>query len=162
MILLRDGNVADLPVIAALMAEAFDPQYGEAWTQAQCMGILSLPGVWLTMAERGGTSVGFALARSVLEDAELLLLATAPHVRRGGIGSSLLRSVIADAQGRGAHRLLLEVRAGNPAIDLYVRHGLKRIGTRANYYRGKSGVQFDAITFQRDLRQDERLVVSAS
>ncbi|GAA0732964.1 GNAT family N-acetyltransferase [Sphingomonas japonica] len=153
MVDLRSGGPPDLPAIAALMTAAFDPRFGEAWTQAQCMGILSLPGVWLTIARQNGADVGFALARSTYEDAELLLLATHPHARRSGVGRSLLRSVIADAADRGATRLLLEVRADNEAIALYRREQFSKIGERLEYYRGAHGRSYDAHTYFRPLPQ---------
>lgn len=148
---LRGGGPADLPVIAALMATAFDPRFGEAWTQSQCMGILSLPGVWMTIARQDNADVGFALARATFEDAELLLLATHPQARRSGVARSLLRSVIADAADRGATRLLLEVRAGNEAIALYHREQFSKIGERRDYYRGTNGRSYDAHTYFRQL-----------
>ena len=43
---------ARLADIMAVMADAFDPAWGEAWTQAQCGGVLGMPGVWAALAER--------------------------------------------------------------------------------------------------------------
>jgi [ribosomal protein S18]-alanine N-acetyltransferase len=102
---LRGGSPADLSVIGHIMAEAFEPRYGEAWTTNQCMGILALPGVWLTLAYLDGEPAGFTLARRTLDEAELLLLATRPALRRKGIGASLLRATIRDARDRGARKL---------------------------------------------------------
>ena len=129
------------------MAEAFDPRFGEAWTRSQCLGILAMPGVALTLARIDGRIAGFALARAILDEAELLLLATSPRYRRRGIGAALLRSVIAEARGRGVTRVHLEVRAGNEAIALYATHGFARVGERRGYYRGKTGQIFDAHSY---------------
>lgn len=148
---LRGGGAQDLPSVNAIMQEAFDPKYGEAWTNAQCMGMLSLPGVWLTLASVDGADVGFALARSTMEDGELLLLATRPASRRRGVAGALLRAVIEEARNRGAARLHLEVRAGNDAVRLYHREGFAKVGHRKDYYKGKSGQLFDAQTFSRNL-----------
>src|SRR3954469_4947414 len=93
---LREGDVRDLDRIDRLMADAFDPRWGEAWTRNQVIGILAVPGVWLTLAERNGRPLGFALVRGVLDEAELLLLAVIPDARRQGVGATLLRSVVAD------------------------------------------------------------------
>jgi [ribosomal protein S18]-alanine N-acetyltransferase len=151
MIDLRHGSARDLPAVSDVMLEAFDPRFGEAWTPSQCMGMLTLPGVWLTLAEQDGQLGGFALSRSVLEDGELLLLATRPKLRGRGIGRALLRAVVADAQARGVQTLHLEVRAGNEAIKLYTSEGFAPIGERRNYYHGKSGELFDAKTYARRL-----------
>jgi ribosomal-protein-alanine N-acetyltransferase len=148
---LREGGVQDLPQVAAIMQEAFDAKYGEAWTSAQCLGMLSLPGVWLVIASLDGDDMGFALARTTLDEAELLLLATRPNARRRGIGGALLRSVVAEASARGAKRIHLEVRSGNDAVGLYRREVFAKVGERPNYYRGKSGQLFDAHTYSRDL-----------
>ena len=148
---LREGGTHDLPAIARIMEEAFDPRYGEAWTSAQCMGMLSLPGVWLTIASLDGEDAGFALARTTGEEAELLLLATRPVARRRGVGGALLRAVVEEARGRSVKQLHLEVRAGNDAVRLYRREGFDKVGERRGYYRGKSGRAFDAQTFARNL-----------
>lgn len=148
---LRAGNVADVALVEALMAEAFDPRFGEAWTRGQCLGIMALPGVWLTIATVDGQPAGFALSRIILDEAELLLLATSPARRRRGIGSALLRSVIADAAARGGKTLHLEVREGNDATSLYRAADFANVGQRYGYYRGNAGQSFDALTLKRSL-----------
>ena len=151
MIALRSGGVADLATIEAIMAAAFDPQYGEAWTRGQCLGIMAMPGVWLVLAELDGAPAGFALSRIIADEAELLLLATLPQVRRRGVAGALLRAVEADAVASGAAALHLEVRSGNDAIRLYTSAGFAKVGVRRDYYRGNGGQIFDAYTFRRDL-----------
>jgi [ribosomal protein S18]-alanine N-acetyltransferase len=136
MIELRDGSPRDIAVVD---------------TRNQCLGVLAMPGVWLTLAYIDDRPAGFALSRQVLDEAELLLLATAPDMRRRGVGAALLRSVEARARSEGAVSLHLEVREGNDAIKLYRRAGLNKIGQRRDYYRGTGGQQFDALTFRRDL-----------
>ncbi|MBX3565972.1 MAG: GNAT family N-acetyltransferase [Sphingomonas sp.] len=148
---LREGGVHDLPHVAGIMRDAFDPRFGEAWTSAQCMGMLSLPGVWLVIASLGEQDMGFALARIAADEAELLLLATRPSARRRGMGGALLRAVIEEARARHATRIHLEVRSGNDAVELYRREGFAKVGERRDYYRGKAGQLFDAHTYARDL-----------
>jgi ribosomal-protein-alanine N-acetyltransferase len=148
---LRAGGPQDLLEVNSIMQDAFDPRYGEAWTSSQCMGMLSLPGVWLTIASAGERDVAFALARAIADEAELLLLATRPAARGRGIGGALLRAVIEEARDRGASTLHLEVRAGNEAIQLYAREGFAKVGERRSYYRGKNGQVFDAQTFARQV-----------
>jgi len=145
-VLLRAGDARDVGTVDALMGAAFEPRFGEAWTRNQCMGVLAMPGVRLTLASVEERPAGFALTRTVLDEAELLLIAVRPDARRTGVGAALLRAVIADAQAVGAVRLHLEVRAGNPAATLYQRHGFARIGVRAGYYRG-GGQSHDAHTY---------------
>lgn len=148
---LREGGVHDVPSVGTIMQAAFDPRYGEAWTNAQCLGMLSLPGVWLVVASIDGIDSGFALARAIGDEAELLLLATRPETRRRGVGGAILRAVIEEARGRGVRILHLEVRAGNDAVRLYRREGFEKVGERRSYYKGKTGQLFDAHTFSRTL-----------
>lgn len=148
---LLEGSEADLPEVVATMDAAFDPAFGEAWTGPQCLGILGLPGVWLLLARLGGRSAGFALARAVLDEAELLLLGVRPAERRLGVGAALLAAVCAGARTRGATRLHLEMRAGNPAMALYGHAGFAEAGRRRHYYRGIDGRLLDAVTLSLDL-----------
>lgn len=146
---LREGDIRDLDRVDRLMAAAFDPRWGEAWTRNQVIGVLAVPGVWLTVAELAGHAVGFALIRCVLDEAELLLLAVTPEARRKGVGAALLRSVIADCATRGVASLHLEVRDGNDAIKLYRNAGFSKVGERRDYYRGPDGRSYSALTLRR-------------
>lgn len=145
---LRHGTAADLGTVDTIMRRAFDPKYGEAWTRGQCLGIMAMPGVWLTLASMDGATVGFAMTRAMGDEAELLLLATDPSVRRSGVGGALLRSVLNDARDRAIKQLFLEVRADNEAIELYRLLGFVKVGERRGYYRGQSGQLYDAYTFR--------------
>ena len=149
---LRTGNAADIATVERLMTDAFDPRFGEAWTRGQCLGVLGMPGVWLTLAEVGRVCAGFALARAVADEAELLLLATARASRGRGVGGALLRAVIDAGRARDLAKLHLEVRAGNDAVRLYTRAGFAKVGERRGYYRGRDGSAFNALTFQLSLR----------
>jgi ribosomal-protein-alanine N-acetyltransferase len=148
---LREGDVRDLDRVDRIMADAFDARWGEAWTRNQVIGILAVPGVWLTIAELNGQAVGFALTRGVLDEAELLLLAVMPEARRRGVGAALLRAVMADCATRKISRIHLEVRAGNDAIKLYTSSGFSKIGERRDYYRGVDGRTYSALTLHRKI-----------
>lgn len=151
MVELVAGSTADVEAVDAIMAAAFDPRYGEAWTRSQCTGIMAMPGVWLTMARVDGKPAGFALVRAIMDDAELLLIAVDPAFRHRGAGGALMRSVIASCRERGVRRLHLEVRANNPAVAMYLGHGFTQAGVRRGYYRSRSGDTFDAHTYSREL-----------
>ncbi len=137
---------ADIAPVMVVMNEAFDPAFGEAWSAGQCLGILGLPGVWMVLATVGEDPAGFALCRIVLDEAELLLIGVRPAFRRIGLGRSLLANVEQTAKARGAACLHLEVRDGNPAIELYRHHGFAETGRRKDYYRGREGRIFDALS----------------
>lgn len=148
---LRTGDARDIAAIDALMAAAFDPRFGEAWTRSQCVGVLAMPGVSLTIAHAADEPAGFAMTRAIMDEAELLLLAVAPAHRRHGVGGALLRAVTAACGNAGVKRLHLEVRAGNDAIHLYENAGFAKVGERRGYYRGRDGRHYDALTYARDL-----------
>jgi ribosomal-protein-alanine N-acetyltransferase len=136
-----------------VMETAFGDRFGEAWTRSQCAGILPMAGVSLTVARDGesGGPVGFSLFRHVANESELLLLAVTPSHRRRGIGRGLLHHFLERARSDGATRVHLEVRDGNPAIEMYRSAGFAPIGRRRNYYHASDGRQFDALTFSLDL-----------
>ena len=142
--------------IMAVMEAAFDPAFGEAWTRRQIGDALVLPNTYFLLAGpdgqapgEGEDAVGFVLSRGAADEEELLLIAVDPRRRGRGIGTKLLERFIAEARGRGAERLFLEMREGNPAESLYRRHGFAPVGRRRAYYRRGTGRPLDAITFAR-------------
>ncbi|MEH3106064.1 MAG: GNAT family N-acetyltransferase [Sphingomonas fennica] len=145
------GGSADLDELMLDMGEGFPPDYGEAWTRPQCSAILMLAGVTLLLARMRGEPAGFALLRTVVDEAELLLLAVRPAARRSGVGRALVDRAAAAAAAAGCARLFLEMRDGNPAHALYRATGFAEIGRRPGYYRGPNGVPCDAITLSRRL-----------
>jgi ribosomal-protein-alanine N-acetyltransferase len=145
-IALIDGGLADLPGVMTVMDAAFERRFGEAWTLPQCAALLPLPGVWLTLARADESVVGFSLSRVVVDEAELLLLAVGPDAQRRGIGKLLLDQFRSSAISRGATRLHLEVRDGNPALNLYNSAGFTLVGRRRKYYNGSDGSVYDALS----------------
>jgi ribosomal-protein-alanine N-acetyltransferase len=150
-VLLTEGGLADLAAVMAVMDDSFDPAFGEAWTSAQCAGLLPLPGVWLTLAWLEDEVVGFALSRVVADEAELLLLAVRHEDQGRGIGKILLEAFMDSSRLRGASRVHLEVREGNHAARVYERAGFSLVGRRRHYYRGRDGQHHDALTLARPI-----------
>ena len=143
---LRPGEFEDLDSVMRIMASAFPPDFGEAWSRSQCAGILPMSGVTLTIADGPDGPAGFSLVRSVADEAELLLLAVEPSQQGQGIGQALLNEFVNSGRAKGATRLHLEVRDGNPAITLYSSAGFVPAGRRRNYYCGADGKRHDALT----------------
>ena len=148
-ILLANGGHADLRDVMAVMDDSFDPRFGEAWTHGQMAGLLPMPGVWLTLARQNKTVFGFALARLVADEAELLLLAVMSTGQRRGIGRILLDHFEDEAIARGAARHHLQVRDGNHALRLYEQAGFRLVGRRRDYYSGQNGDRYDALTLAK-------------
>ncbi|HEX8222426.1 MAG TPA: GNAT family N-acetyltransferase [Allosphingosinicella sp.] len=145
-----EGGPADLADVMQVMEDSFDPAFGEAWTAPQCAGLLPMTGVWLSLARAHETVVGFALARLVAGEAELLLLAVGRSSQRRGVGQMLLDRFGSVATSKGAEQLHLEVREGNHAVSLYRRNGYREVGRRRNYYSGRDGQLFDALTLAKN------------
>ena len=143
---LFEGGIADLDAVMRVMDESFDARFGEAWTASQCAGLLPMPGVWLSLARDAEGVAGFALARAISDEAELLLLAVSARAQGRGFGRMLLDRFCTLAAARGAIRLHLEVREGNHAVNLYNRAGFGLIGRRRNYYSGPDVRTYDALT----------------
>lgn len=144
----------DLDRIMAVMDAAFDPAFGEAWNRRQLSDALLMPNCHHALLPGpGGSPGGFTLSRNVLDEEELLLIAVHPAARRCGIGRMLLEQLIVAAATRGAIRLFLEMREGNPAERLYRTIGFAPIARRPNYYRDGRGGRIDAITFAKNIGQ---------
>ena len=150
-------GIDHLAAMGRVMANAFDPRFGEAWSKAQCLAVLALPGYRLRGAYRrasdAGSLMGFAITRAVADESELLLLAVDPYFRRAGVGRRLLAHWLTHCSDNTICRAFLEVRASNPAIELYEKSGFSCIGNRPNYYRGVDGATHDAVTMEKLLGQ---------
>ncbi len=149
---IADGGSGDLDAVIEVMNAAFDERFGEGWTRSQCAGILPMPGVRMVVARfADGLAAGFSLYRTLGPEAELLLLAVAPEFQRRGVGRTLLDHFLDNARQSGATKVHLEVRDGNPAVQMYRGAGFRLQGRRRKYYRGRFGGEFDALTLSRQL-----------
>lgn len=146
------ADAGDLPGIMAVMDTAFSPEFGEAWTKGQCLSMLTLPGSAMFVVRAGQGICGFAFVRTVLDEAELLMIAVDPNSAGQGLGRRILRHVINYCAENGVERLHLEVREGNKvAIKLYQGDGFVAVGRRDAYYRGANGQNANSITFSKSL-----------
>jgi len=145
---IEGGSSSDIDSVMLVMDSAFGRRFGEAWTRSQLAGILPMGGVSLMLAREAhdGGAIGFSLFRTVADESELLLLGVLDSYRRRGIGRQLLRDFLERARNEGVARAHLEVRDGNPAVEMYRNAGFSPVGRRRNYYHAPDGKRFDAIT----------------
>jgi [ribosomal protein S18]-alanine N-acetyltransferase len=95
---------------------------------------------------------GFALIRTVLDEAELLTIAVEPRWRGRGLGRALMNAVFADLLLSPARRMFLEVDEQNlAAVALYRRLGFETISSRKGYYARPDGSAATALVMARDL-----------
>jgi [ribosomal protein S18]-alanine N-acetyltransferase len=150
-LVLRPAGIGDLALLATLMEASFPADSGERWRPEDLAVSLSLSGVFGILANADDVPAGFALTRTVADEAELLLIGVAPTHRRIGLGTRLLEQVAEGARAMGAHMLFLEMRIGNhEARALYSQRGFDLVGTRKAYYRTGTRVE-DAITMRKNL-----------
>jgi len=112
---------------------------------------------YLCLIARGETGVcGFAIARLLLDEAELLLIVVSPEVRRQGVAALLWNEMSERLHNNGARVLHLEVRESNASAQaFYVSRGLAQSGRRKRYYpSGAHGAEReDAILMQGAMSQ---------
>jgi [ribosomal protein S18]-alanine N-acetyltransferase len=129
--------------IAQLHARLFDV----AWSKSTIQQMLEDTHTIAFVAQApAGAPIGFVIGRTVADEAELLSIGVDPAWQRRGIGRLLAEALCAASVGAQAHRLYLEVAAGNlPALRLYTALGGRNIGLRKGYYERPEKPAEDAV-----------------
>ena len=143
-------GVSDAEIVSRIHALCFD----EDWDAETIKKVLAMPGAFgfAARADPVGDIAGFALARIVADECELLSLGVAPNWRSLGIGGGLFDATMVRACALNAARLYLEVAEDNAdALRLYAVRGLVSVGRRPNYYHLKNGQRTAALTMRCDL-----------
>lgn len=127
----------DTAALAGLGAQAL----ARGWSPASLASELEHPDAWawtLREAADPARPRGLLVARRVLDELNILLVAVDPARRRRGGGSALVRAALERARQEPLLVAHLEVRASNdPAVALYRRHGFLAVGRRPRYYEGR-------------------------
>lgn len=135
------ATAAHAAALAAIHAAAFQD---DPWSEAAIATLFENPTTFGFIAPAGG----LVLARAVAGEAEILTIGVAATARRRGIARALLGAALAEARGRGAETVFLEVAADNDAaIRLYRACLFRPAGRRRDYY----GPGRDALLFTRPL-----------
>ena len=118
----------------ALLHRACFPE--DPWDLSAIVEILGTVGFFGRIAWEDETPAGFALARDLRKECEILSLGVLPERRCEGVGTALLNSVCVEACLRSAESIVLEVAVDNIAARaLYAVRGFLPVGRRRNYYR---------------------------
>lgn len=129
--------------MAATHAAAFG--HARPWARDEFTGLLQNPACFTS-----GDPRCFALFRVIVDEAELLTIATHPDHQRQGLARACMAGWQAAAHEHGARRALLEVAADNgPAIALYRSCGFATCGSRRGYYRREGAGSVDALVMAR-------------
>lgn len=92
--------------------------------------------------------IGFAGAKFIVDEADIMNIAVKTSYRKQGIASLLLKKLIDICKNNNINSINLEVNEENfPAINLYKKYEFLEIGRRKNYYDGK----FDAILMKKNI-----------
>jgi [ribosomal protein S18]-alanine N-acetyltransferase len=141
--------------LALLHAACFSE---DPWDAEALRRILALSGGFGFVAWEADTPVGFALARDLGNECEILSLGVLPEFRRGGVGRALLRAVIDQAARQGLPSIVLEVAADNAAARrLYGGAGFVAAGRRPRYYR-RGGETIDALLLRCPVTSEPRRI----
>jgi len=129
---IRAAREEDLEALVALEEASFTGP----WSAAMLAEELRRELAWVEVAEMDGRVVGYSCVWKVVDTCHLLRVATAPELRRQGVGRALLLRLEARARAAGLREVELEVASRNaPAIALYRALGYVEVGRRRAYYR---------------------------
>ena len=104
------------------------------WTERNFHDALASGYLCLIARDHGAVS-GFAVARLLGDEAELLLIAVTPEMRRQSVALLLWIELAERLQASGARTVHLEVRESNrPAQAFYRSRGFTQSGVRPKYY----------------------------
>lgn len=140
---MRPLTPRDAKAMAAIHAQSFDKGWDALEMSAHlakdiCLGL-------------GTPLTAFIICSHVVDQSEILTLATHPSHRRTGLGRALLTEAAAHLKTQGAKTLFLEVAEDNLAAQgLYRATGFTPIGRRPAYYRRENG-RVAALTFSKVL-----------
>jgi ribosomal-protein-alanine N-acetyltransferase len=144
-------RLADLDVLMRYEDEMFG---SEAWSRQSYIDELAdteLRDYLVAEGTGGGAGVvlGSGGLMTIAETAQILTVGVLPNARRQGIGSLLVRALVARARERHADEVLLEVRVDNEAAKkLYASEGFADLGLRRGYYEHG---RVDALTMRLGL-----------
>jgi tRNA threonylcarbamoyl adenosine modification protein YeaZ/ribosomal-protein-alanine acetyltransferase len=137
---------------AALIAQMHGECFDNPWSAQAIASLMAMPGALGIIASEGEEPVGFLIARSAADEAEIITIGTRPFAQRRGVAAALLTEAATRLRHQGIARLFLEVAASNHAARaLYAAAGFSDAGTRRAYYDRGHGHREDAVVMQRAL-----------
>lgn len=125
------GKAEHLPLVCALEAATFThPASREA------LGMFfGSDGAFCALCLVGGELASYCTVVTVLDEAQIINVATAEKHKGRGYGTEVISLVLEEARKRKIVSVSLEVRESNaPAIGLYEKMGFKVAGKRKGFY----------------------------
>ena len=142
------GEARFEPLLASHLGEVLrieQSAYVHPWSLPNFRDALNA-GYQAQILSAGGNVLGYFVAMSGVDEVHLLNITVAPVYQRQGWARLMLDALALWARGQGAQWLWLEVRDGNQrAMQVYERHGYRRVGQRKAYYPAPNGTREDAV-----------------
>lgn len=131
MIAYRAMTPADVPFISRLEEETFSMP----WSADSFLRMIEQEDARYFVAEEDGQLLGGCGLLMIAGEGNITNVAVAPQARRRGVGTGLLRHLLAEGDREGLSAYTLEVRVSNAAaISLYRKLGFVSEGIRPNFY----------------------------
>jgi len=125
--------------------------YAHPWNRANFLDALH-SGYQAQVLVANQTVLGYFVAMKGVDEVHLLNITVAPEYQGQGWAKVMLDALTLWARGQAAQWLWLEVRVGNArALQVYERHGYRRMGQRKQYYPAGDGQREDAIVMSLKL-----------
>ncbi|MCH5351515.1 MAG: ribosomal protein S18-alanine N-acetyltransferase [Clostridiales bacterium] len=130
-LLIRRAFLSDVSNIAAAENAYIDCP----WTEEQITAELTKDNALFFVATINGEFAGYVSALCAADECEIANIAVTEGLRRHGVATKLLLSLIASAKQLGASSVYLLVSEANSAAKaLYGKLGFSEVGRRKSYY----------------------------
>ena len=131
MVVYRKMTAEDVPFISRLEEETFSMP----WSADSFLEMISKEDARYYVAEEDGRLLGGCGVLMIAGEGNITNVAIAPEARNRGIGTALLRHLMAEGDREGLTAYTLEVRVSNAAaIHVYEKLGVVSAGVRPGFY----------------------------
>ena len=131
MVVYRKMTAEDVPFISRLEEETFSMP----WSADSFLEMISKEDARYYVAEEDGRLLGGCGVLMIAGEGNITNVAIAPEARNRGIGTALLRHLMAEGDREGLTAYTLEVRVSNAAaIHVYEKLGFVSAGERPGFY----------------------------
>lgn len=131
MVVYRKMTAEDVPFISRLEEETFSMP----WSADSFLEMISKEDARYYVAEEDGRLLGGCGVLMIAGEGNITNVAIAPEARNRGIGTALLRHLMAEGDRKGLTAYTLEVRVSNAAaIHVYEKLGFVSAGVRPGFY----------------------------
>lgn len=105
------------------------------WKKSYFLYDMNRPNAYCLVAKENDKLVGYLVAWKIEDQLHLANIAVHPNERKKGIGSQLLKAILAIGKELKCKNIFLEVRESNfVAQNFYRKFGFTHILTQKNYY----------------------------